>query len=170
MKLKTDNLMHVALDWAVAEASRQDYPWMKTYLSKSGRLMTANYGEFDPRKGVPFYQPSQNWNEGGYIIEREKIGFWFVHECVDEDGKIERAEQWYAEYAYTEETADSTYHFSTGPTPLIAAMRCYVLCKLGEEVTLPDDIAKAQGVIERRFAKLAKKYGRVLDKDGRWVE
>ena len=29
-----------------------------------------------------------------------------------------------------------------GPTPLIAAMRCYVISKLGEEVEVPDELAR----------------------------
>ena len=28
----------------------------------------------------------------------------------------------------------------TGPTPLIAAMRCYVASKLGDEVNVPEDL------------------------------
>jgi hypothetical protein len=34
------------------------------------------------------------------------------------------------------------YSYSaTGPTPLIAAMRCYALSKLGEEIEIPEDLA-----------------------------
>ena len=29
-----------------------------------------------------------------------------------------------------------------GPTPLIAAMRCFVVSKLGDEVNVPDDLNK----------------------------
>ena len=29
-------------------------------------------------------------------------------------------------------------YYAAGPTPLIAAMRCYVVSKLGEEVEVPD--------------------------------
>jgi hypothetical protein len=28
-----------------------------------------------------------------------------------------------------------------GPTPLVAAMRCYVASKLGDEVEVPDELA-----------------------------
>jgi len=30
----------------------------------------------------------------------------------------------------------------TGPTPLIAAMRCYVASRLGDTVEIPEEIAK----------------------------
>jgi hypothetical protein len=29
-----------------------------------------------------------------------------------------------------------------GPTPLVAAMRCYVASKLGDTVEIPDDLVK----------------------------
>ncbi len=66
------------------------------------------------------YEPSTNWAQGGPIIEREKIelehdGFeWWARIRADEDCK--------------------------GPTPLIAAMRCYVANKLGEEIELPEEL------------------------------
>jgi hypothetical protein len=31
--------------------------------------------------------------------------------------------------------------WSRGPTPLIAAMRCYVASKLGDEVDVPEELA-----------------------------
>lgn len=66
---------------------------------------------------------STDWSQGGPIIEREKITvrFWegedFVHAYV-----------WNRE-GWTE-----------GPTPLIAAMRCYVASKLGDDVEIPEEL------------------------------
>jgi hypothetical protein len=64
--------------------------------------------------------PSTNWAQGGPIIEREMIdlkclptkqgGFIWRTACAD------------------------------GPTPLIAAMRCYVASKLGDEVEIPEEL------------------------------
>lgn len=31
-------------------------------------------------------------------------------------------------------------HYFVGPTPLIAAMRCYVASKLGDEVEVPEEL------------------------------
>jgi hypothetical protein len=59
------------------------------------------------------FNPSTVWDQGGPIIEREGIntvkmhGFGWHADC----GKV-----------------------ATGPTPLIAAMRCYVASKLGNDV------------------------------------
>ena len=62
---------------------------------------------------------STDWSQGGPIIERERIE-------LEHDGFA-----WWARI-----TADEDY---TGPTPLIAAMRCYVASKLGDEIELPKD-------------------------------
>jgi hypothetical protein len=67
------------------------------------------------------YSPSTKWSQGGPIIERERIQL-----CDAEDS------QW---MAYTSDT-----EFCTGPTPLIAAMRCYVASKLGDEVEIPEKL------------------------------
>jgi hypothetical protein len=64
---------------------------------------------------------STDWAQGGPIIERERIrldprGLW----CAAHDT-----------HEWTE---------STGPTPLVAAMRCYVATKLGDEIELPEEL------------------------------
>jgi hypothetical protein len=64
------------------------------------------------------YSPSTDWAQGGPIIERERIE-------LEHDGFI-----WWARIK-----ADEDY---SGPTPLLAAMRCYVASKLGDEVEIPD--------------------------------
>jgi Protein of unknown function (DUF2591) len=66
---------------------------------------------------------SRMWNVGGPIIEREKIKLCCSHTNKD----------WYAEV--------SPYHYRKyGPAPLIAAMRCYVASKLGDEVEIPEEL------------------------------
>ena len=77
---------------------------------------------------VPY---STDWAHGGSVIEQEKIGVWWATHYVDDDGQ-EYGNHWYAE------TAEGLV--GDGPTPLIAAMRCYVASKLGEEVEVPDEI------------------------------
>lgn len=69
------------------------------------------------------------WEHGGPIIEREGMGFWAYQ--WNEQGEAEQG--WYAE----DKDGD---HVQTGPTPLIAAMRCYVASKLGDEVEVPDEM------------------------------
>jgi hypothetical protein len=74
------------------------------------------------------YTPSTDWSQGGPIIEREGIS-------TVQQGD---ASEWVASvYNYNE--GDWHLH-TTGPTPLIAAMRCYVASKLGDEVEVPDEL------------------------------
>lgn len=63
---------------------------------------------------------STDWAFGGPIIEREKITW---------DGMAARI--------FVPERNCSICVY--GPTPLIAAMRCYVASKLGDEVELPNE-------------------------------
>tara|TARA_R110000772_G_scaffold74531_2_gene162254 strand:+ start:51 stop:389 length:339 start_codon:yes stop_codon:yes gene_type:complete len=67
----------------------------------------------------------EDWALAGEIIEVERMGVWNCEAVVDADGNVERDKCWYAE----DKDGD---HVQTGPTPLIAAMRCYVASKQGE--------------------------------------
>lgn len=67
---------------------------------------------------------SINWSQGGPIIERENIQLeWYGHYWM---AHIRAAEEWY------------------GPTPLTAAMQCYVAYKLGDEVDVPEELLGEQ--------------------------
>jgi hypothetical protein len=71
----------------------------------------------------PWFNPSTDWRQGGPIIERERIGLG--HEIC------EGRPYWVATGYLVEEC---------GPTPLIAAMRCYVASKLGDEIEVPKEL------------------------------
>lgn len=70
---------------------------------------------------------STDWVQAGPIIEREKIGLDYYPDGGHRDGG-----EWGA-------LCDGGNHESFGPTPLIAAMRCYVASKLGDFVTIPEE-------------------------------
>ena len=67
---------------------------------------------------------STDWEHGGLIIECERISVWA------------RGDEWAAEAFVPNHTG----HEETGETPLIAAMRCYVASKLGDEVEVPEEL------------------------------
>lgn len=71
------------------------------------------------------YSYSTNWIFGGPLIEREKIGIW-PSASNAHNGK------WCARMIDT--------YITYSPTPLIAAMRCYVASKMGDEVTIPEEL------------------------------
>lgn len=64
---------------------------------------------------------STSWSQGGPIIEQEGMTLMYQYG----DG--------YDAYKHTG-------HKQRGPTPLIAAMRCYVASKLGDEVDIPEEL------------------------------
>lgn len=81
-------------------------------------------GDLLPSGGVmlqtwPKY--STDWAQGGPIIERERLDVYGF------DG-----ENWCAN--------DNLRATQYGPTPLIAAMRCYVASKLGDDVDIPEEL------------------------------
>ena len=67
-----------------------------------------------------YWFPSSDWSQGGAIVERERI-------CLIDQG----GDYWQAICGWKE---------AFGDTPLIAAMRCYVASKLGDEIEVPDEI------------------------------
>lgn len=69
------------------------------------------------------YTPSTDWALAGAIIEREKL--WLE--------PINGGEQWWS-------VTLSGNHEGEGATPLVAAMRCYVASKLGDEVQIPEGV------------------------------
>jgi len=73
--------------------------------------------------GQHYWQPSIDWAQGGPIIEREKI-------TIEWTGENWMSYIWH----------DAEFF---GPTPLIAAMRCYVASKLGDDVTLPTELEQS---------------------------
>ena len=110
--MKTADLTGTALDWAVSQAAKVEVQIV------DGGLINKSDGDW--------WQPSADWAQGGAIIEREKIAItgtnfhWW--EC--DSG-------WYAHIGD---------RYSHGDTPLIAAMRCYVASKLGDEIELPEEL------------------------------
>lgn len=71
------------------------------------------------------YNYSTDWAHGGPIIERERMTLTYN----------ENDDAW---EAYYETGMNDDYE--RGPTPLIAAMRCFVASKLGDEVDVPEEL------------------------------
>ena len=76
---------------------------------------------------------STDWAQGGPIIEREGV-------TVSRTDKKSDEGPWVAyriEHLFEDEYEHEYQH---GPTPLIAAMRCYVASRLGDEVEIPEEL------------------------------
>lgn len=91
--------------------------------------------------GSAFLKYSTLWGCGGPIIEREKINVVRCNDLYFPKGNEfgDYYEQlWRAEPFNTGSIGQRFY----GPTPLIAAMRCYVASKLGDVVEVPDELVQ----------------------------
>jgi hypothetical protein len=121
MKIKTSELTGPALDWAVAKC-------------EDG---TTNPLAF---VGENRSKITESWATCGPIIEREGI---LLRALRSTGHSLDR--QWLAMYDGTNtgtmvqwvKRTDWPRHYLSGPTPLVAAMRCFVASKLGETVDVP---------------------------------
>ena len=122
MKIKTKDLTGAALDWAVAKADDNLHPKGDVRLL-DGKVFTIEAGDYERSDRWQRYNPSTDWAQGGPIIDRERItirqwtGMPIIHAYMPHDGAP----------------------WGAGPTPLIAAMRCFC-SKLGREVEVPDEL------------------------------
>jgi len=122
MKMKTSELTGAALSWAVDKAQGWSDIDLPVFLYKHARV---NY--------------AANWHQAGPIIERERIeirwsdGRWIAMHWADNSGMAKKPAQ---RFKHNQQMA--------GPTPLIAAMRCYVASKLGQEVDVPDELIEGE--------------------------
>lgn len=125
MKHKTNELAGVLLDAAVekAEGLMPAHGW-----GVPGTVGTA------PMPGqCPEY--STDWADGGPIIERERI-ILLPHTPFRSSGIAWWAGMGAAGAGWFEINPDHGDGGAHGPTPLIAAMRAYVVSKLGDEIDL----------------------------------
>jgi hypothetical protein len=126
MKIKTSELEGIALNWVAAKCEYPRLKWGKTI-----GLHHASPQIVIPELPEPecYYNPSTDWVQGGPIIEREGISIARLDPTTEEDTNF-----WVAHI-------DGIY-CRYGPTPLIAAMRCYVVSKLGvgDEVDVPEEL------------------------------
>ena len=110
MKIKTSELKDLALDWAVAKS--------EGLLHDDGTVSD-------------YWQPSILWEQGGPIIEREQITIGYYAKTRGGLGVCATRAKVFDNMGWC---------LMYGDTPLIAAMRCFVASKLGDEVDVPDEL------------------------------
>ncbi len=123
MLVKTNQLIEEALDWAVAKCEG-----IKLYSGPRD-----NNPAYKPnwvrRKHGDLFQPSTDWSQGEPILDREKIKLGWV------------VDHWVAQKDFN---YNKSFYGRDPHHPLIAAMRCYVASKLGDEIEIPDALDPAQ--------------------------
>ena len=122
--MKVVDAIGAQLDWMVATIE-EPYPGQFT------RIVL--------RAGEANYRPSTDWSQGGPIIEREGINLSVDYQ---DDALSNDMVQigWKGNLWNNSVPGTSGFlQWAYGPTPLIAAMRCYV-SKLGDKVEIPDEL------------------------------
>jgi hypothetical protein len=131
MKIKTSELTGKALDWAVGKCEHGDRVYVQ--LCDPARQFHADGFPHvvvkNPREDqeIWFLQYSHDWAQGGPIIEREKMDIHWANGCfaarIVNFGNLDQIPKTYF-----------------AKTQLVAAMRCFVKSKLGDEVEIPDEL------------------------------
>jgi hypothetical protein len=160
MNVNTNALTDAALDWAVAkiEGYRSTTDGINQLVEKGEKLMILGRSMLHGQQIG--YSPSTDWGQGGPIIERANITIIRANDDYETDAAgftiNTRIPQWFAETdrwvghstaaSYEGEYMEPTFMIGEaggyyGPTPLIAAMRCFCASRLGDVVEVPDEIA-----------------------------
>ena len=113
----------------VAELSGAALDWAVAICEELISINTEHL--FKPWYLLENYTPSTDWAQAGPIIEREMISIEWT------------GEDWMAYIWHDEEFF--------APGPLVAAMRCYVAHKLGDEVEVPTQIDPARELANQVF-------------------
>ena len=129
--MKVADAIGAQLDWMVAKADDNLHPKGDVRLL-DGKVFTIEAGDYEQSDRWQRYSPSTVWAQGGPIIDhmvREGLrltGYKSLPtdptSCQAQIGNI----------------------VTGGPTPLIAAMRCYVASKLGATVDIPQELLPAE--------------------------
>lgn len=145
MKVKTSEATGPALNWAVASALGDTQAVFRFPNGTPCEAVILDRGvPYDMRIGNVFH-PSTDWAQGGPIIEREGIslrpirrpGHELDGQCLAaiDHGNTGTLVQWVKRETFSQ-------HYWKGPTALIAAMRCFVASRLGDEVDVPEELCK----------------------------
>jgi hypothetical protein len=134
MKVKTSDLIGPALNWALGKAL--GLPVEICQIFQYGRPNGRHYisiGETDRDGAEVDFDPSQEWSQGGPLIEYYWVelqngsnlppDLWGACMWSGTDAGVPLGEGW-------------------GLTPLVAATRCIVASKLGDEVDVPEELLK----------------------------
>ena len=117
----------VVLDWLVARAEGMESRVEYAPLSCANLYYYTEQGE-----GYFDWIPTRDWTQAGPIIESHAISLNF-----DNDPG-------YLWAAWTPAPLrDEAEAFGYGNSMLIAAMRCYVISKLGDQVEVPEELCQS---------------------------
>lgn len=140
MKLKTINVDDASgpcLNWLVAKCVilpdwRDGRPCFWMHPNNPQIICRISYNHEANPKGFYYCNYTTDWADGGPILDRMK---GYCQEKDEETGEC---------YCSTPSVAKDGHNHpvrATGPTTLVAGLRCFVKSYLGEVVEVPEEIA-----------------------------
>ena len=147
-KVAVNELSGNALDWAVATAEGWQ-EWdadNEGFFARNGQydclFFTACHFSTEAEQALPIIERE------GIAFRRHSSGTWYA--MMSSDLGDSESASWvemtahggerYGDYSYQVHKRRQRFE---GPTPLVAAMRCYVARKHGAEVDVPDELLEA---------------------------
>lgn len=126
-RIQTQHLTGPALSWAVAQAESEPV----VFDGRQVRMAPSQFSEGE------VYAPWLSWEQGGPIIDRERIclSYAYPRSMTDTTRSV-------AQY-FEPPHSSMQVHRQFGPEPLVAAMRCRVAAHFGPNVEVPEQIAFA---------------------------
>lgn len=143
--VKTSELSGRALDWAVAQAvgGYELIPVPPDVDGENEGVVLAPVGylergyTFPPKGGlrIDFFvkQYSGDWSESGNLVEKYSIEL--VNELIPD-------EQWGGRMVWSASCNYAQDGYEDGDTPCIAICRAVVAVKIGQEVSVPEELLK----------------------------
>ena len=127
--MKTINVSQAegqVLDWLVAKAKGDSDDALESYVDG---FRCADEGAY-----------STDWAQGGPIIEREGVNLSIDYQ--DDALSNDMVQLGWKGNLWNNSVPGTAgfLQWAYGPTPLIAAMRCFVASKLGETVEVPEEL------------------------------
>ena len=124
--MKTNELTGAALDWAVAKC--EGFVKIAIWPDHIGVCRKHSFeNQFR-------WAPSTDWAQGGPIIDRMQLNRLTTNVGGGYTASVK------VTLINTDDDAYMVWTHGSGPTPLIAAMRCYVASKLGDEIEIPREL------------------------------
>lgn len=133
MKIKVSEASGAILDYMVAKAIGFDvyYNERLNGIVMDGFWVSGYYpGDLNSWVPLNVLSHSTSWALSGPLIEREQL--WIT-------GPYRDRKEWKCGSGLKPDWDYAQSEFK-GPTPLIAAMRCLVASKLGEEIDIPEEL------------------------------
>lgn len=130
----TSNLHGQQLDWAAALAAKANPVLSPIFINGKAVEHQVHIGVRDHDfGGFITFEPSENWDQAGPLISRAHITLsYYKPNPMDPEPFVIAAIS--ADYA------DDRSKWASGPTDLVAAMRCLVLNTIGSTVDIPVEL------------------------------